>query len=53
MPQAVAAFPQQLLNPLNPQPATGAEGLQGERGGKVGAHCSTITPGAVSEKCSP
>lgn len=34
MPQAVAAFPQQLLNPLNLQPATGVEGLQREGGGE-------------------
>lgn len=28
MPHALTAFPQQLLNPLNLQPATGVEGLQ-------------------------
>lgn len=31
MPQALAAFLQQLLNPLNLQPATGVEGLWGRR----------------------
>lgn len=31
MPQALTAFPQQLLSPLNLQPATGVEGLQGGR----------------------
>lgn len=31
MPQALTAFPQQLLSPLNLQPATGVKGLQGGR----------------------
>ncbi len=31
MPQALTAFPQQLLSPLNLQPATGVEGLLGGR----------------------
>lgn len=47
MPQAVAAFPQQLLNPLNLQPATGVEGFQGERGrgGKRGGSLLHHNPG--------
>lgn len=50
MPQALTAFPQQLLSPLNLQPATGVEGLQGGRSAPLNHALFPHNPGGCSRE---